>query len=221
MTEVRRYAHGSRVPGWDEAVDLEKPPAEVPEAALTPVPEALRAEIEELMSHYPDRRSAVIGALHAAQRVHGWSSPEAIEQVAAVLMVTPAYVDAIATFYDMFETEGPRGDTYIYVCTNISCGVCGSDPLYAAFLEAAVNDENINVRQFECLGACDMAPMASVNGVYIGPLVIDDVPVVLEQVRAGQPILPDKQVMNRKSTDGEAVASLTHGPPPGEDGKSP
>ena len=80
---VPRFGHGSRVPGWDEAVDLTKPPATVPDPATTPVPRELREEIEPAMAKYPDRRSAAIPALHAAQEEHGWCSPEAIDQVAA------------------------------------------------------------------------------------------------------------------------------------------
>ena len=57
------------------------------------------------MAKYPDRHSASIPALHAAQQLHGWCSPEAIDQVAAVMQVTPAYLTAVATFYDMLETE--------------------------------------------------------------------------------------------------------------------
>ena len=57
------------------------------------------------MAKYPDRRSAAIPALHAAQEVHGWCSPEAIDQVAAVMQLTPAYLTSVATFYDMLETH--------------------------------------------------------------------------------------------------------------------
>ena len=63
------------------------------------------SEIEARMALYPDRRSASIPALTAAQRHHGWCSPEAIEQVACVMRLTPGYLSAIATFYDMLETE--------------------------------------------------------------------------------------------------------------------
>ncbi|MDQ6818640.1 MAG: NAD(P)H-dependent oxidoreductase subunit E, partial [Actinomycetota bacterium] len=90
-TPVPRFAHGSRVPGWDDAVDLTKDPAVVPDPATTFVPDELRVKIEAAMARYPDRRSAVIPALHAAQEMHGWCSPEALEQVAAVMRVTPAY----------------------------------------------------------------------------------------------------------------------------------
>ena len=104
-THVPRFGHGSRVPGWDEAVDLTKPPATVPDPATTEVPPDLKTAIEQAMARYPDRRSAAIPALHAAQEVHGWCSPEAIQQVAAVMQLTPAYLTSVATFYDMLETQ--------------------------------------------------------------------------------------------------------------------
>ncbi len=122
------------------------------------------------MAKYPDRRSAAIPALHAAQEEHGWCSPEAIDQVAAVMQLTPAYLTSVATFYDMFSTvPKPRHD--VYVCTNISCSLLGADEFFEAMLAAAEGDPDVNVRSFECLGACDIAPMASVDGEYVGPLV--------------------------------------------------
>ena len=200
---VTRFAHGSRVPGWDLPADLEKDPAEIPDPATTPVPEDLRAEIEAHLAKYPDRRSAALPALAAAQRVHGWCSPAAIEQVACVMRVTPAYLDSVATFYDMLETT-PVGRHSVYVCTNISCSLCGADELYAAVSAAAGSDPEFNVRAFECLGACDIAPMASVDGVYVGPLSIADVPQLLEDVRAGRPVLPEKQLARRLVADPHA-----------------
>lgn len=203
MSAVRRYAHGSRVPGWDEPADLEKDPAPVPDPATTPVPDELRAEIQEHMALYPDSRSAALPALEAAQRVHGWCSPEAIEQVACVMRLTPAYLAAVATFYDMLETT-PVGRHSVYVCTNISCSLCGADELYEAVCAAAGEDPEFNVRAFECLGACDLAPMASVDGVYVGPLTIEDVPQLLADIRKGGPVLPDKQLARRLVADPHA-----------------
>jgi NADH-quinone oxidoreductase subunit E len=167
------------------------------------VPAELRADIEAHMALYPDSRSAALPALEAAQRVHGWCSPEAIEQVAEVMGVTPAYLAAVATFYDMLETE-PVGKHSVYVCTNISCSLRGADDLYAAVREAAGDDPEFNVRSFECLGACDIAPMASVDGVFVGPLTIEDVPRLLDDTRAGRPVLPDKQLSTRLVADPNA-----------------
>jgi NADH-quinone oxidoreductase subunit E len=197
---VTRFGHGSRVPGWDDAVDLTKDPAEVPDPATTPVPGTLRAEIERHMAQYPDFRSAAIPALAAAQRHHGWCSPEAIEQAACVMRLTPGYLISVASFYDMLETQ-PVGSQRVYVCTNISCSLCGADELLERLLEETAGDPDFNVRSFECLGACDIAPMASVNDVYVGPISLDDVPTLVEQIRNGTPPLPGKQLHLRKSTD--------------------
>ncbi|HTD58222.1 MAG TPA: NAD(P)H-dependent oxidoreductase subunit E [Solirubrobacteraceae bacterium] len=163
----------------------------------------LRKEIEAHMALYPDSRSAALPALEAAQRVHGWCSPEAIEQTASVMGVTPAYLAAVATFYDMLETE-PVGRHSIYVCTNISCSLRGADALHEAVCKAVGDDAEFNVRSFECLGACDIAPMASVDGVFVGPLTSEDVPQMLEDVRAGRPVLPDKQLSTRRVADPNA-----------------
>ncbi len=191
--------------GWDSPADLEKAPATVPDPATTPVPEELRAEIEAHMALYPNSRSATLPALEAAQRVHGWCSPEALEQVACVMRLTPADIAAVATFYDMLETV-PVGRHSVYVCTNISCSLCGADELYEAIRAAAGDDAEFNVRSFECLGACDIAPMVSVDGVYIGPLTVADVPQLLDDIRAGGEVLPEKQLARRPCADPEAAA---------------
>ena len=193
-----------RASGWDRSTDPEKDPALIPDPATTDVPPELRKTIEDAMALYPERHSAAIPALHAAQELHGWCSPEAIEQVACVMAVTPAYLDSVASFYDMLENH-PVGRHSVYVCTNISCSLRGADALLAAVGEAAAGDEeNFNVRSFECLGACDIAPMASVDGVYVGPLSIDDVPQLLDDARAGRPVLPDKQLATRLVADPHA-----------------
>jgi NADH:ubiquinone oxidoreductase subunit E len=203
LPPVPRFGHGSRVPGWDDAVDLTKNPAVVPEPATTPVPEGLRKKIEAAMARYPERHSASIPALHAAQEEHGWCSPEAIDQVAAVMRVTPAYLTSVATFYDMLVTV-PKGPNDVFVCTNISCSLRGADALYEAMLVAAEDDDDITVRSFECLGACDIAPMASVNGDYIGPLEPTDAKRIVDDLHAGRPVLEEKQLRRRPSADPEA-----------------
>jgi NADH:ubiquinone oxidoreductase subunit E len=195
-SRVRRFAHGSRVPGWDDAADLEKDPAVVPDPATTPVPADVRAAIEAQMAKYPDPRSAAIPALHIVQDHHGWCSPTAIEQAACVMRLTPAYLTAVATFYDMFMTT-PKGANDVFVCTNISCSLRGGDAIYEEMLSAAGDDPSFSVRSFECLGACDIAPMASVNGEYVGPLETADCARIVEDVKAGREVLPDKQLRRR------------------------
>jgi NADH-quinone oxidoreductase subunit E len=229
--DVPRFDHGSRVPGWDDAADLTKDPAEVPDPTTTPVAAQLRAEIEAHMAKYPDFRSAAIPALAAAQRHHGWCSPEAIEQAACVMRLTPGYLISVASFYDMLETR-PVGRHAVYVCTNISCSLCGADELYDRLRNETDGDPDFNVRSFECLGACDIAPMASVDGVYIGPIDVGEVTELVQQIRTGRPPLPDKQLRRRKSTDPGAALAVpgaatpdspptSFGAPMGGDGSGP
>ena len=195
---VKRYAHGSRVPGWDDSVDLTKDPAVVPDPATTHVPAHVRTAIEGLMTKYPDIRSAVIPSMKIVQNEHGWLSPTAMEQAACVLRLTPAYLVSVASFYDMFELA-PKGKNDVYVCTNISCSILGADGVYARMKDEMEGDPDFNVRAFECLGACEIAPMASVNGVYVGPLTEDDCVQIKEDLKEGREVLPDKQLAKRKA----------------------
>lgn len=200
---VRRFEHGSRVPGWNEPADLTKDPAAVPDLAQVAVPDELRVAIEGEMAKYPDRRSASIPALFHVQNRYGWCTPEGIEQAAAVMQLTPGYLVSVASFYDMLDLE-PVGRNRVYVCTNISCSLRGADPLYAALHDAAAGDPDIFVRGFECLGACDIAPMASVNGQFVGPIELDEVPELIQQIQEGTEPLPAKQLARRRSVDPEA-----------------
>jgi NADH-quinone oxidoreductase subunit E len=180
-------------PGWDEAVDLEADPATVPDPSEVDVPDSLRSEIERLMRLYPDRHSATLPALGAAQRVHGWCSPEALRQVAAVMQVTPAYLSSVATFYDMLRTE-PLGSRYVYVCTSVACHLRNARRVYQALAKEAESQglEDVDLREFECLGACDMAPMASFDGRFVGPLSSDDAAEVVSQLKEGREVLPGR-----------------------------
>lgn len=192
----------------------ERPPEEIPELHQVDCPDELREQIEQLMSRYPDRRSASIPALWAVQRRYGWCTPEGIRQAAAVMRVTPAYLESIASFYDLLHTE-PAGRHRVLVCTNISCWMRGGDELLAAFCEAAgcdpgegahgvvSADEDFYVTGFECLGACEIAPMASIDERYYGPLELGEAPTAIEQLRGDEEPLPGKALALRGAAGGE------------------
>jgi NADH:ubiquinone oxidoreductase subunit E len=180
-------------PGWDEPARLGEPPATVPDPAVVEVLPGLRAEIEAHMAKYPERHSAALPALGAAQRLHGWCSPEAILQVATVMQVTPAYLSAVATFYDMLRTR-PTGRRYVYVCTSVACHLSDAKAVYDAIAEQADEQglEDVEVREFECLGACDLAPMASIDGRYVGPLSKDDAGELVRALIEGREPFPGR-----------------------------
>jgi NADH:ubiquinone oxidoreductase subunit E len=184
-------------------------PAPVPEPAEVEVPRALAQEIRRSMKRYPDRRSASIPALWAVQRRYGWCTPDGINQAAAVMGVTPGYLQSVASFYDLFHLE-PQGEHEVLVCTNISCWLRGADDLIRAFCDAAgtepghsSEDGKVFVRGFECLGACDIAPMASIDERYYGPLTDADAVAAIEQLRDGADVLPDKRLEERGAAGGK------------------
>ncbi len=186
----------------------------VPELHEVDVPETLRSEIEAAMGRYPELRSASIPALWSVQRHYGWCSPEGIRQAAAVMGLTPAYLQSVASFYDLFKLA-PVGEHRVLVCTNISCWMRGGDELLDAFCEATGADRDaaghggatspdgkVFVSGFECLGACDIAPMASIDEVYYGPLAAADATTVVEQLRAGADAVPDRAIHLRRLAGG-------------------
>jgi NADH-quinone oxidoreductase subunit E len=178
-----------RVPGRTEE--------QIPELHEVDCPPQLQERIETSMGRYPDRRSASIPALWAVQEQYGWCTPEGIRQAAAVMRVTPAYLESVASFYDLLHTS-PVGTHRIEVCTNISCWMRGGDRLLDAFKAAAGGDDaDFFVTGFECLGACDIAPMASIDQRYYGPLEAAEAGVAIEQLRAGDEVLPEKALAKR------------------------
>ena len=190
----------------------------VPELHEVEIPDDLREQIESTMSRYPQLRSAAIPALWAIQRHYGWCSPEGIRQAAAVMGVTPAYLESVASFYDLFATS-PIGRHRILVCHNISCWMRGGDELLEAFCEATGTDPDqadhhgassadgeFHLTGFECLGACDIAPMASIDERYYGPLAGEDALAAIEAIRGGREPLPEKALAKRGAAGGPEPA---------------
>jgi len=173
---------------------------EVPELHEVDCPDELRERIEGLMARYPDRRSASIPALWAVQERYGWCTPEGIRQAAAVMRFTPAYLQSVASFYDLLHTE-EVGTHRIEVCTNISCWMRGGDDLLDAFY-AAGEGEDVHITGFECLGACDIAPMASIDQRYYGPLEMAEAETAIAQLKAGKEVLPEK-ALDRRALAGD------------------
>jgi NADH-quinone oxidoreductase subunit E len=182
-------------PALTEGRVPDRSPEEIPELHEVDCPPEMRERIEQMMSRYPDRRSASIPALWEVQRRYGWCTPDGIRQAAAVMRVTPAYLESVASFYDLFHTE-PVESHKVAVCTNISCWMRGGDQLLDAF-RAAADGRDVFVTGFECLGACDIAPMASIDARYFGPLEAAEAPTAIEQLLAGAEVLPEKALERR------------------------
>jgi NADH-quinone oxidoreductase E subunit len=147
-------------------------------------------EIQGFRARYPDSRSAVMPALRAAQERYGWLSPEAFREVADALDLTPAYCKGVATFYDMYHLE-PIGRHTVEVCTNLACALVGAQRVVEAFEHElgvpageTTEDGAVTFRTIECAGGCGYAPVVVVDGRYREPVVPEEVPALVEELRA-------------------------------------
>ena len=148
-------------------------------------------EIREVAAQYPDSRSAVLPALRIAQERHGWLPPEAIEEVGYALGLSPAYCQAVASFYDMFHLE-PVGKHLVEVCTNVCCGLLGAQRVLESFQSElglqpgeTRDDGEVTLRAVECLGACAWPTVVALDRRYrlsVGP---DDVPGIVGELLGG------------------------------------
>jgi NADH-quinone oxidoreductase E subunit len=151
----------------------------------------LYAEIQKIAKQYPVRRSAVMPALRLAQEKYGWLPPDAFREVADALDLTPAYCEAIASFYDMFHLE-PVGRHMIEVCTNVSCALVGAQQVLEAFeSELGIHagetseDREFTLRTVECAGGCGWGTVVAVDHRYREPVQADDVPAIVAELRGG------------------------------------
>jgi len=138
------------------------------------VPASLEAEIDELISHYPQqKRSASLMLLHAVQEHFGHISKEAVEWIATKLELQPINVWELVTFYPMFRQE-PAGKYQIKVCRTLSCALGGSGKLYEHCctklgLDAhkhglqTTPDGKFSIEFVECLASCGTAPVLMCN----------------------------------------------------------
>jgi len=131
-------------------------------------PETL-ARIDEVIPHYPSKRSATLPLLHLIQEDVGYIPPEAIEWVAARLELQPINVYEVVTFYPMFRQK-PIGRRHVKVCRTLSCALLGAYRTCEAFeREFGVRrgevsaDGEVTVEFVECLASCGTAPVVMVN----------------------------------------------------------
>jgi NADH-quinone oxidoreductase subunit E len=147
--------------------------------------------VQKLRKQYPQSRSAVLPALRLAQEEHGgWLPPEALREVADALEETPAYCLSIASFYDMLNLE-PVGKHLVEVCTNLSCALAGAQSVLDAFSNelgvepgGTTEDGAVTLRAIECAGGCGRAPVVVIDERYHEPLRAEDVPEIVEGLRA-------------------------------------
>ena len=144
---------------------------EGPPFALTP---ERRAQLDDILLKYPPdrKRSAVLAALYLVQEQQGYLTGNAMRHIAPILDLTPAEVEDVATYYVMFFRE-PVGTYVLQVCRTLSCALNGAERLTEALSEKlgiGVGETDASgmftLLEFECLGACDRAPVVMVNNEH-------------------------------------------------------
>jgi NADH-quinone oxidoreductase E subunit len=144
---------------------------EGPEFTFTP---ERRATLDELLTKYPadQKRSAVLAALYLVQEQAGYLTGNGMRHVAGILDLTPAEVEDVATYYVMFFKE-PVGKYVLQVCRTLSCALMGAERVTETLSEklgikVGETDPSgmFTLLEFECLGACDRAPIVMVNNEH-------------------------------------------------------
>jgi NADH-quinone oxidoreductase subunit E len=167
-----------------------------------------RAELDAIVAKYPpdQKRSAVLAALYLVQDQVGYLTANGMRHVAAILDMTPAEVEDVATYYVMFFRE-PVGKHVIQVCRTLSCALLGAERVTEALsetlgLKVGETDKSgtFTLLEFECLGACDRAPIVMVNNEHwhekvkpedVGKL-IDDIKARGEKAYSGCHLVVEK-----------------------------
>jgi NADH-quinone oxidoreductase subunit E len=130
--------------------------------------ETLR-RIDEVITHYPVKRSAALPLLHFVQEDQGHISNEAVEWIAGKLGLQPINVYELVTFYPMFRQK-PIGRRHIKVCRTLSCAIMGGYRTCAEFqrqfgtgLGEVSPGGEVTVEFVECLASCGTAPVVMID----------------------------------------------------------
>jgi NADH-quinone oxidoreductase subunit E len=150
------------------------------------ISEETRSKIDAEIERYPQKRGALLAALHLVQKDHGHVNDEAARELAEVFEIRPIDVAEVVSFYNMFYSE-PQARHHVYVCTNLPCSLRGARSLVRQ-IEAHLGihagestpDGRIALGHEECLGACAYAPMMRVGETYHEDLDLEKVKAILD-----------------------------------------
>ncbi|HNA97833.1 MAG TPA: NADH-quinone oxidoreductase subunit NuoE [Marmoricola sp.] len=153
-----------------------------------------RSELREIADRYPHKRSGLLPMLHLVQSAEGQITTEGIETCAEILGITPAEVNAVATFYTMYKRR-PVGDYHVGVCTNTLCAVMGGDAIFESLSEhldvgndETTDDGRITLERVECNAACDYAPVMMVNWEFMDNQTPESAKQLVDDLRAGNEV---------------------------------
>jgi NADH-quinone oxidoreductase subunit E len=148
-----------------------------------------KQDIAEELRLCERREAAGVEALLVVQKRRGWISDANLGEIASLLGMTPAELDAVATFYS-FIFRKPVGRHVIAVCDSMVCWSLGSDPLLAELtsrlgigLGDTTRDNRFTLLPASCLGACDRAPALLVDEDLYGPVTSDILDEIIDKYK--------------------------------------
>lgn len=157
--------------------------------------EETRGKAREIISRYPQSRSALLPMLHLVQAEEGFVSSEGIALCAEELGLTTAEVSAVATFYTMYHKK-PVGEFHIGVCINPGCGILGGDQIWSTLCDRfgigndeVTEDGKISFERIECQAACTHAPVMTANWEFLDNMTPESAVEVVEKLRSGEEVL--------------------------------
>ena len=152
----------------------------------------LKKRADQISANYPVQRAAALPVMRLIQETYGAISGEAELEIAEYFQIPPADVRELMTFYTLFYSK-PKGKCHIQVCRTLSCNLLGAQKLIKYLEEKlkikvgeTTSDGQFSLDQVECLGACEIAPMAQVNKDYLGPLTKEKLDQILSLNYAGK-----------------------------------
>src|SRR5699024_2519913 len=158
----------------------------------------LQADAQEIISRYPQQRSALLPLLHLVHSVDGYVSPDGITFCADILDLSTPEVSAVATFYTQYKRK-PNGTYTVGVCTNTLCAVMGGDALFEELShhlgighDETTEDGAITLERVECNAACDYAPVVMVNWEFFDNQTPESITETVDKLRAGERVSPTR-----------------------------
>ncbi len=136
---------------------------------------------KDIMPRYATGQGALMTTLHEVQHEYGYISWQAMVEIAKVLDITPAQVADVVSFYEDYHSE-PMGKYIFGICQSIACEVCGHQAVIDHLkqklgidVHETTEDGMFSLLGMECIGSCDNAPCALVNGKQYNKLTISKV----------------------------------------------
>jgi len=146
-------------------------------------------EIAAELAHVEHKDAASVEALKIVQKRRGWISDESLHDIAGLLGMSPAELDAVATFYNCIYRK-PVGRHVIAICDSMVCWTLGYDPLHRMLRKmlgiefgGTTPDNRFTLLPASCLGACDRAPVMLVDEDLYGPVTPEILDGILERYK--------------------------------------